>query len=48
MRTVSMLDDASEGPIRVLGCRGGFIQVDLGDIAPWTDTWCNNERTTCS
>jgi len=48
VRTVSMLDDASEGPIRVLGCRGGFIQVDLGDIAPWTDTWCNNERTTCS
>ena len=48
VRTVSMLDDHAEGRIRVLGCRGRFIQVDLGDIAPWTDTWCNNERTTCS
>jgi hypothetical protein len=48
VRTVSMRDDQSEGRIRVLGCRGKFIKVNLGDIAPWTDTWCNNERTTCS
>ena len=49
VRTVSMHDDASEGPIRVLGCRGKFIHVDLGGGEhAWTDTWCNNERTTCS
>ncbi|MGH8030123.1 MAG: hypothetical protein ACREO3_09325 [Arenimonas sp.] len=34
---------------RVSGCRGKFLQVDIGNgVAGWTDTWCNNERTTCS
>ena len=48
LRKATMDDDAAGGRIRVLGCRGRFIQVDLGGSAPWTDTWCNNERTTCS
>lgn len=34
---------------RVLGCRAGYLQVDLGDgVSGWTDTFCTNERTTCS
>jgi hypothetical protein len=34
---------------RVLGCRGRYLQVDVGnDVSGWTDTFCTNERTTCS
>lgn len=35
-------------PTRVLGCSGSYIQVRYGKHVGWTDTWCNNERTTCS
>jgi len=35
-------------PSRVLGCQGTFIRVRYDRYTGWTDTWCNNERTTCS
>jgi hypothetical protein len=48
VRRIATPDD-EPARVRVLGCRGKSLHVDIGDgVAGWTDTWCNNERTTCS
>lgn len=47
-RVVFRLEGESSTPSQVLGCQGTFIRVRHGRHVGWTDTWCNNERTTCS
>lgn len=39
-------EDAS--PTLLLGCKGKYIQVRHLEHTGWTNTWCNNERTTCN
>ena len=48
---VKRIVDYDDEPMekRVLGCNGKFLRVGLDKgVEGWTDTWCNNERTTCS
>lgn len=45
---VFTLDGEDTLPTRVLGCSGDYLQVRYGKHVGWTDSWCNNERTTCS
>jgi len=33
---------------KVLGCEGKFIKISVDKQIGWTDSWCTNERTTCS
>ena len=33
---------------RILSCAGKFIKVEADGLVAWTDTYCTNERTTCS
>jgi hypothetical protein len=40
--------DAEPKQVRVLGCRGKWLQVEADGVAAWTRSWCNNQRTTCS
>jgi hypothetical protein len=42
-------DEAKEPKTtKVLGCDGKFIKVQADKQIGWTDSWCTNERTTCS
>jgi hypothetical protein len=34
--------------VRVLGCRGPWLEVEADGVHGFTDTFCTNERTTCS
>jgi hypothetical protein len=48
VRRIATPDDEPASK-RVLGCRAKQLQVDIGDgVSGWTDTFCTNERTTCS
>jgi len=42
------IKDEDSAPTRVLACSGRYIQVRHGKVQGWTNSWCNNERTTCS
>ncbi len=42
------IKDEDSAPTQVLSCQGKYIKVRHGKLEGWTDTWCNNERTTCS
>jgi hypothetical protein len=33
---------------KVLGCEASFIKIEFDGKIGWTDSWCTNERTTCS
>jgi len=42
-------DEAKEPKsTKILGCDGKFIKVQADKQIGWTDSWCTNERTTCS
>ena len=48
LRTIATPDD-EPAQKRVLGCRAKWLHVDIGGgVRGWTDTFCTNERTTCS
>jgi hypothetical protein len=48
VRTIATPDD-EPAQKRVLGCKAKWLHVDIGnDVHGWTETWCTNERTTCS
>jgi hypothetical protein len=40
--------DAQPTQVRVLGCRGTWLEVEADGKRGFTRHWCNNERTTCS
>lgn len=42
------IKDEDNMPTQVLACSGKYIKVRHGKVEGWTNTWCNNERTTCS
>jgi hypothetical protein len=42
------IKDEDSVPTPLLACSGKYIKVRHGKVEGWTNTWCNNERTTCS
>ena len=42
------IKDEDSLPTQLLACSGKYIKVRHGKLEGWTDSWCNNERTTCS
>jgi len=47
-KVLSRIRPDDSAPTRILGCQGTFIHVRHGTQTGWTDTWCNDERTTCA
>ena len=47
---VKRIDDYDAQPksVRVLGCRGSWLEVDADGARGFTRNYCTNERTTCS
>jgi hypothetical protein len=47
---ILQLDTPDKEPkkTKVLGCNAGYIKVDIDKKVGWTNSWCTNERTTCS